>query len=544
MSMEREAASIVEQKQRHTPLATDILVCQGIAALVFLLCFALLLAIANLPLQWRDGELGRLIALLWAMPAAAVMTTRYAILNLDEPDRPAYLNRMRNARLGALFLAVVAVPVLQWQLLDGQPDWMTRELALPILVSLLLCLVASLLAQRLMAGWFLLQTQPWESPNKTAEWSDSALYAMMRRVDKARAPGVFWSKWLIGGTIIAVALLICDHATSDPAIPTLWGVPIFFAYMAIGPVLISHAARTRRQAHWAAHRVQVSAEVPQYWGRLAFTPVLAALFIADLLPLSGLFSVAHGAIVRLATSLSLPSPDTVHPVNPFSAPSTAAAPVPTDIPSSTFASSSVVPPTSLPTGSSWGVNFGGFNIDLLGMLPTLAMLAALGILIWSAVWVRRRESHGVSRWLVLATLAMELAAYLRWLSHALTRRRAPAQGQAIPVPKVNLLAQAQRVRCARIEGLAPRQAIIALYLSALEHMAKRGYARRIGQTPREHAREVGQSMRVGRYVPMQMADLFSDARYSPQQIQPAQLTRMQMLWVSLRRGLRRRVEGS
>jgi Domain of unknown function (DUF4129) len=292
-------------------------------------------------------------------------------------------------------------------------------------------------------------------------------------------------------------------------------------------VLIGQASRARWLAQWQLQRVTVGAEVPQQWSRLGFTVALGALVGIGALLVTGLFSLAHTGIVQLCNALHLPIPnghDTLSIYSPNYAPVSTPTPY--------------APSTQGGSGSGWGWSF-GTSFDLPHVLPLFVVVGAAALLIWSLVLARRREWRGVSRWLVLAAIALELGNYLRWLWQAISGRTISVLTRALlPSRKDRIAAKAPRDRRAW-DALTHRQTVIALYLCALELAARRGYPRRAGQTPREHAAEVAQGLRIWRQTSAQMADLFMAARYSGQQIDQEHVSRMRLLWTSLRRGLRR-----
>jgi hypothetical protein len=508
-------------------IAPDVLLCQGVAAMIFLLGMATLQGLLWLPLAWRDGEFARLVGLLWAVPAAALMTAHHAAEKLDALSASRYSARMALARLGAIVLALVVFPVAQWHFVDGQPGWVTPALAMPVVVSFVLCLGVSVAAGRLGALWFQLPLHPSECRDRSCEWGGARPQVW---IDRSAIVARFWRWWLAGALAMCGALAVHQYAPDRVGVPQFWGVLAFLTYLGLGPLLIGQAARVGRRAQWRLDGVVISSEVLEDWGARGLTLTALAVGGACLAAMAGLFSWLHSHTLRLAALLGLLQgpgrPSTAHggPVQP------------------SYAGTSG---TGFWSGQPSGQAQGGWGFDLHIGLPIppsfLLLLVVVATLGWSLVWARRHESHGIARWLLILCLADRLLAYLGWLRKAVPgwiatagTLRAPAargSGRQRSRPRGRTVAVA--------EPATPRQAIIARYLSSLEHAARRGYPRRPGQTPHQFAVDLRAGLRRERDVPEAMADLFTAARYSPRPCGDRDAARMDQLWRVVRRKLRR-----
>jgi hypothetical protein len=171
-----------------------------------------------------------------------------------------------------------------------------------------------------------------------------------------------------------------------------------------------------------------------------------------------------------------------------------------------------------------------------GVLAVAAV--ALGALLWS----RRTAPQQRGFW---PALLREVLRELRELLLLLWRpaRRGVARALETATAGARRVAP-RRAGEARVTGdLAPRQAVIALYMSMLALAARRGHARLQGQTPREYRDRLGAALPEVDADLRELTDLFVRARYDAAPVGAERLTRAQQLWRSLRGTLRRARRG-
>lgn len=504
-------------------VAPDALPCLGVALLIFLMGVTMLLGVLWLPLQWRDGDLVRLVGVLWAVPAAVLMTTRHAAVHLKGIDATRYLRRMGHARLAAIALALAAYPVVRRRLVDGQGEWMTPNLAMEIALSLTLCLCASVAAQRIGTLWFQLPLQPYESRERSVAWDATAPRPW---IDRPLIISHLWRCWLAGTLLMCGALAVHQHAPDMAGVSRAWGMVCLLLFLGLGPLLIGQAARNGRSAEWQIDRVVVAAEVLEGWGVRGLTLSLLALAGAGLLCVAGLFNLAHGGVLRLASLLGVSPPH---------------GPAHVSLPAASGAQSGQVT-----TGASpWAHGGGGWGFGLPFGLPhlpaALFLLCGAVAVAWCLLAARRYRSHGISRWLVLAAIADACLAYLGWLCRRAPRWVAVASLSIRKAPGAERGAvRIRRGRTPTDAPTTPRQAVIAQYLASLGQTARRGYPRRPGQTPHQHAAALREGLRREQQAPAAMADLFTAVRFGPQECGEGDAQRMRRLAQIVRRNLRRR----
>ncbi|HWE61722.1 MAG TPA: hypothetical protein VHB98_08430, partial [Chloroflexota bacterium] len=290
---------------RNHLLEPEILTLQGIAACAFLLSFGLLILALPVPAYWLPGQFARLLGVLWALPAAIVMTHRHARLNEQSLDVQDYLARVRIAHWAALGLALIALPCAQWHFQEKHSTWLDARLLWPMLLSIALCWWAGLVANHLVRIWYVLQRRHEHDLQSLGPYDYAELSAYWDPIDRGLLITLLWTQWFMASLGLAVVVLI--HAAvpvHGQDIPFIWSVLAFLGVLAIGPVLIGRAVAVRWPAQWTMDRVSMAPEVTSGWGRMALTVTLLAG--AGTAAAVGLFISAHRGLLWLAAQIRLP----------------------------------------------------------------------------------------------------------------------------------------------------------------------------------------------------------------------------------------------
>lgn len=532
--MSINSSPVAGGKARSRLLEPEILVLQGASACAFLLSVGLLVLALRIPAYWLPGQLPRLIGLLWAVPAATVMTYRHAIHNAATVEAGSYLRRVHLARWAALGLALVALPGIQWHFQEHGANWFDGRLIWPAILSIGLCWCSGQVAEHLAHVWYLLRDQGWGEAGRIGRYDLVALHSHWGPIDRGWLIEELWVQWLLGsGGLAALVALHSWMPAHGQTVPIVWVMLDFLSFLVLGPVLIGQAVEMRWRSQWKLDRVTVAPDLAADWSQTAFTATLFALAGTGMLV--GFFTLAHQGLVRLGSLLWAAL--TMLPFGFHVAPSPQPARAPAQAPVPPAQGVQTVPYNG---GTGGGASHGGFGWTLPPIPSIVFLVLAFGLVAW-AVWVaRKQDRRGVSRWLLLAAMALELQAYFRWAVQRLGHwRMAGTRMASVPAPAVSNPQRHSASRATKPTELLPRQAIIALYQRALALAARRGFPLRAGQTPHEHAQSLGDACPDSGEQLRRLSDLFVAARYGDRPVAPDQVTRMEALWKALGRTLRR-----
>lgn len=504
----------------------EILVLHGIAGCVFLLSFGLLLAAQAVPAHWLPGQYARLLGVLWALPVSVLMTHRYARQHARDIDIYSYLGCLRTARWAALCLALIAVPCAQWHLQEHHSTWFDQRLLWPMVLSFALCWWSALLARRAVHVWYLLHPQYWEAADEARPYEHAELGAYWAIRECGVLIARLWIWWLLGSLGLGLVVLLRSVEPSHAQdVPAIWAVLAFLAFLTLGPVLIGQAVQLRWRTQWTVDRVRATPGVTSTWSRFGLTALLLAFACAGLL--TGALVPAHRGLLWLCAQVRLPVV-TMH-LAPHATPVNTAGDAGQLAPSG-FGG---VTAGSSPGGAS------GWHLSLPHLPATILLVAALLVLARLFVRARRQHGTGVSRWLVLAALALEVRAYLAWLVQCCRRRERGPEAGAMRDTGTMVSPRRTTGREPRLDELASRQVILTVYGWVLALAATRGYQRRPGQTPLEHARELGAALPGTREAVRGLSELFIAARYGARGPSAAEAQRSEALWRIFRRAMRR-----
>jgi hypothetical protein len=165
-------------------------------------------------------------------------------------------------------------------------------------------------------------------------------------------------------------------------------------------------------------------------------------------------------------------------------------------------------------------------------------LVAVITLAW-AYWQARRAQGGTGGpWSILIALLKELHVLLLALWRPATQLTAQAV-RDVRRRATRAVARGGAWRRRRLREMGPRQAIIALYVAALQLAARRGYPCRPGQTPHEYAAEVGERLPRARDALGSMTETFVTVRYGGHPADDSLVARTQALARVLRKAQRR-----
>jgi hypothetical protein len=521
----------------HGPASDDDIAYGSIVALSFCLGAGLLASAGVFPLHWLPGQQVLLLLCLAGLPLATVWSTVKLgrLVGLPAGD---FARRMLLARLAAVALLLVVLPAAESQLLERGTDLGSMRFLGPVLASLALCLLTTEVAATHVRAWSLLHAQVWEIDETSRRAANDAKRDQILMVIR-RA-------WAAGAVALALASLADARLTTGDALQVWLGLLAFAVYAALGLVLISTAARARMLTYWHLSGIAVPEQVTPEWNRLSLTTVLLTVLVSVLLLLLHVLDLAHAllnwTLGRVLAPLALWFQ---HLFNPPPPPIVRhGGPAPEGGTSAGFHRAVAQPHPTASSGFWRAIGallraLADLFRALAGQWPLLLGLLCTLIIVYAyRATLRKGGATGVWR-AMLAVFLRDLQA-LRALLWTSTRILA---GRALAAMVSTGTSTARRIvprRGPAVDKMPPRQAVIAIYLTALAVMARRGQARRPGETPNEYAQEVAGRMPSGRDELEQLTSAFVAARYSGQPVQQADVSRMQALWASLRRAIRRR----
>lgn len=504
----------------------------GIALIAFLLAVGLLACVPALPLHWQPGQIPALVAALIIAPAVTA-AAQWRAAQQAMPAARATLGRARMGILALIALAAVVAPALGWQAAHPAGDWLNVAFLAPVALGAALSWLAAGSAGSLASRWAALHPQTWETGaanERAALWSETTRQG---RVNRTEILGTLWRDWGGGAIALALALLVARWHGSPG---TGWGLAAFVGYLLLGPLLIGRAAHLRWQSQWQLDRLDVEGTVGADWAMQSLWPVLGVVLGAALLPAAGFLTLANALVLWIAAILA-PILDRlltwVGGLFHFNVPSISsalhAATHPASRPPAIARPSAARParPPHVPDALVWLGQHWYLVVGICALLPLLAALARTG-----ATGTRIARAR---------MLALALLRGLRALFQAARRPIDQWAAQAGKAARSRAAALGVRRRRGRIDParMAPRQAVIALYLAALGLLGRRAGARRPAQTPEEYARQTAARHPELHQQLEGMTALFTRARYGPAPVEEAERGRMQALWSALRGALRR-----
>jgi hypothetical protein len=519
--------------------ADDLVMTWGIVAITFCLCCGLLVGALALPLYWLPGQLAVLVVFLWAAPVAVVRIRRGAV-GLFGHAAASYARRTRLAVLAALALFLVALPAYEWRLLGH--GGLTAAVAVPVVVAVVLGMVALSVAGDLAGAWLLLQRQEWEDAKDVGRGIVGMDSERVTRLNRTEVMRRLWRRWGAGAVVLGLALLASGHPLAGgQSLAVPWGVLALLVYLALGLILMGRAAQLRWTTEWELEQVPVVPQVAAGWRPMAVATSVAMLLLAGLLALSPLLALAHGVLEWLWAAVLLPVMRWLLPwlarflqgggissglngVNRgLTPPRTHGGPI--------------HPAPQHATSAFW------LWLAELWTWLTHSWLYLLGLvavvtLAWAYRQARRAQGGAGGPWSILIALLKELHVLLLALWRPATQLTAQAV-RDVQRRATRSVARGGAWRRRRLREMGPRQAIIALYVAALQLAARRGYPRRPGQTPHEYAAEVGARRPQARDALGRMTETFVAVRYGGHAADDSLVARMQALASALRKALRR-----
>jgi hypothetical protein len=351
-----------------------------------------------------------------------------------------------------------------------------------------------------------------------------------------------WRRWGAGAVLLGLALLASGHPLAGgQSLAVPWGVLALVVYLALGLILMGRAAQLRWSTEWELEQVPIAPQVATGWHPMAVATSAAVLLLAGLLALSPLLALAHDVLGWLWAAVLLPVMRWLLPwlarflqgggisnglngVNRGLTP-----PRIHDGP---------IHPAQQHAASAFWLWLAELWTWLTHSWLYLLGLVAVGTLGWAYRQAWRAQGGTGGPWSILMTLLKELHMLLLALWHPATQLAAQAV-RAVQRRATRAVARGGAWRHRRLREMGPRQAIIALYLAALQFAARRGYPRRPGQTPHEYAAEVSKRLPHARDALGSMTETFVAVRYGGQAADDNLMARMQTLAGALRKALRR-----
>jgi hypothetical protein len=176
---------------------------------------------------------------------------------------------------------------------------------------------------------------------------------------------------------------------------------------------------------------------------------------------------------------------------------------------------------------------------LAGQWPLLLCLVAAIAL--ARVYLSSGRGQGVRRfWRTFGVMLGRYARLLWGLLFASTENLAARARLLAARGPVRAATAIRRMRGTSLGDMSPRQAVVALYLTALRHAAHRGYARRAGQTPAEYARDLAARVPEAGDPAGKLTETFIVARYGAATVDKARVEQARALWGRVRQALRGR----
>jgi len=532
MNMLRRAGETPALPGMQTGASDDDIALACIVLSSFCLAAGMLAYAGTLPLQWLPGQVPVLLACLIGAPIAAAWRT-LRLCALDGLPAVDYARRTGLTQLSALALALVVLPAAEAHFLDSSGGLASTRFAYPVLVAAGLCWLARGTAVMHARQWWWLHPQAWEGTSGEG----SRILAGVERDGLVARLRLFW---VAGGVALAAASLL--HAAYAPGqvVQTWLGVLAFLLYSASELVYLSFAARQRMVTHWHLTGVSMPDELAKEWGRLGLRAVLIAILVAGLAVGLHLIDLAHAALIGAGSFVQwllnskgssvsrLPSmPPSIQPRTP---------PQP-KVPHQLHAGPV---PGFLQLLAAIFRAIGALLADAGRLAQTywpLLLAVAAAALLTHAYAAYRKEGRDTRVWrALLAILWRDLLALRRLFGR-------PGRQLARNIVDALLGASASQVR--RLAGrrdtpwhkLAPRSAVIAIYLTVLRYAARQGHPRQSGQTPTEYAAQVAEQVPGASEALGSLTDLFVEVRYGPCPVEPAEAGRAQLLWKALRRRL-------
>ncbi len=523
----------------HTadPAATsNIMVEWGIAAVAAILCGGILLSAIALPLSWLPGQLLVTVVLLLALPLTMVRLFQ-GRMQLSGMAADSYRRRGTIGLLAAAALLLVAVPAYTWQLLGHGSNLASVQFIAPVVLGVGLCWCASAMTGSMLTSWKMLHEQDWESGERAANigaWGGGVVEERGERVNRTMILRRLWLRWTIGGLILALALLGSTFLPADGeqlAVP--WGVLALVIYAGLGLLLLGQAARVGRTTEWQLDRLTLAPEVAGQWGRAAAIVVIIAVGAVGILLALHLLDVIHGAVTWFVDAVLLNILSWILSFISNRPPS--AADLQNQLHTIVKPPAQPRPRIAPPQAHSGGT--AGIWLWLAHAWPCLLGAIALAVVATTYWQARKQDKRGGPWWGMLAIVARELRAILASLWRPMRQILAQATAEA---RRTATAALGRRPRRRRLDGLGPRETIIALYGDALDTAARRGYARRPGETPGEYASELAEQLPPAREPLGPMTETFVTARYSRPlaEAEEGEVRRMRDLWSELRNVLR------
>lgn len=353
-----------------------------------------------------------------------------------------------------------------------------------------------------------------------------------------------FSQWVTGGVILSLmaTLSTVDLTTfsskSPLSVARLGLEPAMLlaliGYFLVGLLLLSQARLAAMKARWLMGGTQPQQQVDRIWQKNAVWLLVILAAAASFLPIGSTFAISrilqaviYGVtaffgilavlFVSLLTLLFNRAVDV--PVTPEAT----AVPQPPATPPA-------LPPAPPPN-------------ETLGIIGSSAFWTIAIVVSFLAISFILRE-RGVRLQL---SQVQSVWAWLKarfWQLWRTTKRQARQWQQAVVQWQTEReMAQKEEgkrpFRFLRVNALSPREQIRFFYLATLRQAAQQGKKRRPGDTPLEFAQEIKEAWPDADEEVDILTNAFLRARYTPEEITPADVPPIKSVWQTIRRKLRR-----
>ncbi len=519
---------------RENELATICLVLLSVAFPLGLLACS-----GALPLHWLAAQEAAVIACLVGLAVTSVSTTM-RLAGMGILAGRTFRRNVLIAQLAASSLLCLAFPAVESRARGIGGDVSSWDYRWSAFLALVLCGVTVSHAASRTRAWTLLEVQPWEADD-----------GKRSRAGGASRSELLGQTWLsLGGVtlVLALALLLHGRAAPNRVLEGTLGLAAFGTYLVVALVLACYSAHRRKMAQWQLAGCDVPARVTGEWRRAGSDSVLLTLIVAALLLASHLLDIVRVLAAWLGDAVLLPLLRLL-PWGWFSAP----APTPCPTGACAHSGGPGLPTPArhvpmLPSQSEAGIwrlldylwrAFTHAVQEVAGQWPVLLGVVAVLALAYASLSGGQGRS-GRRGW---RSLVATLSRYVRLLAALLPApaRRLAARARVFAARGPDRVsARIRRMHGPALDGLPARKAVVTLYLAALEHAARRGYARRAGQTPAEYAADLGSRVPEAHDAASGLTQAFVAARYGPGRVDSTQVERARDAWQRLRSALRRR----
>jgi hypothetical protein len=361
-------------------------------------------------------------------------------------------------------------------------------------------------------------------------------YAAVLAVDRAEALSRIGRRFGMGGVLLLLALaaeVVNIEQPRGPAMPiSATSAAAALIYLVSGFLLYSQARFEVLQIRWSHEGAHVAARVAQRWRRASIIITLGGVLLAALLPRSygmGLLDTLRYALGIVGYAIAMIGYLLVWLFSMLVA-------LPAWLLSLLLPTGGVMPP---PPPAAPPPPPPVVAEQEPRLLAALIFWLCMLLLVGYAINILLRRHPGLLQRLLTVSYIERLITWLRevwrdssgWLHLGATTLQQMFQS---PPPAAS--ATPPRRRRA---GNLPDAVIRYLYLSLLDHAARRGAGRRAGQTPNEYRSALAPRLSDVQSELDGLTEAFNIAQYSRRSIATREVVAAQRWWIRLRRALRR-----